>query len=240
MSTERSRRIRRVETQSKKQLKNSLITVAIIFFVLLTFGPYVIGFLGGVIETFFNRSSDDPTITTSAPVQAPVLDPIVAATSSGTIKITGHAFYSTGEVELFLNSSLYDTLPLSSSQEFEFKNVRLVIGTNAVKIRVVKDKIKSEFSQEYSVTYLKGAPELEIASPNDKQSFGRGDQNISVSGKTDNGSDIAVNGFRAIVDSEGNFSYTLTLQDGENKITVVATNQAGNSTSKELTVSYSP
>ena len=48
-----------------------------------------------------------------------------------------------------------------------------------------------------------------------------------------------MNEFWAIVDAGGNFSYTLPLQNGENTIKVVATDEAGNKTEYEVKVTYS-
>ena len=63
-------------------------------------------------------------------------------------------------------------------------------------------------------------------------------QNISVSGATDPGDSVSVNDRLAIVDKDGNFSYSLDLNSGDNKIKVVSSDPAGNQTTKELTVKY--
>ena len=105
---------------------------------------------------------------------------------------------------------------------------------------MIKNNKGSEFSQDYKISYLKGEPKLEIGFPSDGASFTKADQEINVSGTTDPDNTVKVNDFIAIVDTNGNFSYFLKLKEGENKIKIVATNPAGKTSEKEITVSYSP
>lgn len=63
---------------------------------------------------------------------------------------------------------------------------------------------------------------------------------LIVRGKTTAGSEVFVNDVEAKVDANGNFSVTLTLDEGENYILVVANDGSGNYTEKELTVTYIP
>jgi photosystem II stability/assembly factor-like uncharacterized protein len=68
--------------------------------------------------------------------------------------------------------------------------------------------------------------------------------NITISGSvSDKGSGIAkvtINGQELKIDSSGSFSSDLTLYEGDNIITVTATDKAGNKTEKTITVTYKP
>ena len=63
---------------------------------------------------------------------------------------------------------------------------------------------------------------------------------IMVKGKTEEKATVTVNERFVVVGSEGNFEYSLTLSEGENKILIVAIDKAGNKTEKELKVTYTP
>ncbi|MBI2443500.1 MAG: hypothetical protein HYV40_06395, partial [Candidatus Levybacteria bacterium] len=77
--------------------------------------------------------------------------------------------------------------------------------------------------------------------PADGQSFNGGDnRTITVSGKTTDDAKVTVNGFWAVMQPDGMFRYRLTLQDGENQIKIVSTDEANNKTEKSLKVTYAP
>ncbi|HLD24982.1 MAG TPA: hypothetical protein VJB96_03645 [Patescibacteria group bacterium] len=63
---------------------------------------------------------------------------------------------------------------------------------------------------------------------------------FTVRGKTVAGGEVFVNDSETKADSSGNFSATLTLDEGENYILVVANDAFGNYAEKEFTVTYSP
>lgn len=61
---------------------------------------------------------------------------------------------------------------------------------------------------------------------------------IIVKVKTVPNADVSVNDIDLKADAQGNFSTSLTLDDGENDITVVAVNDQGQSAEKDLTITY--
>lgn len=235
-----SRFSRRSEKQNKKQLYASLIGIVVVLFVAVNFGPILISGLGGFIDILAGKSNQSKNLVSDADLEPPQLDPLPAGTSVELINITGRAFYTDGKVELFLNDSSYEIIALENSQDFEIEDVKLASGENILKVRMIRDNKRSEFSQDYKISYLKDEPKLEISFPSNGASFSKADQEINVRGTTDPENTVRVNNFIAIVDTDGNFSYTLRLNEGENKIKVTAANLAGKSTEQEITVSYSP
>jgi len=234
-----SRLARRSINQSKKQLYASLIGIFVVLFIALSFGPTLLGVVGSAIDKITGKSGQSAIIKSDADVQPPMIDPLPNATPSASISISGRSDYQNGEIELFINDRKEYETKVTDSQTFEFEDVDLSEGDNYIKARTVIGDKKSDFSEEIRVAYVKSAPKLEVTFPSDKQSFSKTDQQISVRGTTDPDNNITVNGFVAIVDNSGSFSYNLALNSGDNKLTVIATNQAGNRTEKELTVSYS-
>lgn len=235
-----SRLKRRSLKQSKKQLYGSLIAIAIIIFIFLNFGPYVLGRLGELIDVVTNKGKQAARIVSDADLQPPIIDPIPAATPSSSITVTGRSFYQEGKIELFVNDLRYQTAILDDSYDFEFKNVALGKEENTIKARAVLGRKKSEFSQVNKVSYVKDPPKLEISSPTDGQSFTKDDKETTIHGMTDPDVTIRVNDFIAVVDVNGNFSYIYSLKEGENKIKITAENVAKKTTTKEITLSYSP
>jgi len=234
-----SRLARRSIKQSKKQLYISLAGIALVLFLAINFGPGLIGSAGVVIDKLTGKSSQDNVIKTGGQIQPPSLDPLPQATPSATITVSGKTNYPTGTVELFVNNSLSDQTAIDNNQIFKFTGVSLSSGNNVIKARIVLNDQKSDFSGEADINYSKSAPKLDVSFPSDKQNFTKSDQQITVKGTTDTDNSVTVNGFIAIVDYQGNFTYDLSLNQGDNKVAVIATSPSGQTTEKDLTVSYS-
>lgn len=234
-----SRLTRTSEQKSRKQIATFSIATLVFIVVLFKFGPVVMSGISSL--PFFKKQA---VITDTTPdkntLESPFINSIPEATDSAVIVVSGNSSYSDAEIDLYLNGDLYDSSPLSKDQKFTFDSVRLRAGINTLKAKVKKGDEESDFTRDYTVMYSKGDPKLDTSSPSDGQEFTRGDQNISVQGTTDPDNDVTVNGFKAIVDSAGGFSYYLKLNEGDNTITISATNQAGKKTEKTLKVKYKP
>lgn len=231
-------RLNRIQEQkSSKKLAASVILTIVIFIVLLFWGiPLLIGmssFLSGL-----NQPKED-TPKNQNPVFAPFLEPTFEATNSMPIQIKGYA-NTEGDIELYLNGDLYDTVLASSDGSFIFPQVILNDGPNKLWTKVSVDNKKSENSSEIVILYSKEKPDLEITSPEEGSAVSSENKKVAVSGSTQSGNAITINEHFIVVDPEGKFSYDLPLTDGDNIIKVTATDKAGNQTSVERTVKYSP
>jgi hypothetical protein len=60
----------------------------------------------------------------------------------------------------------------------------------------------------------------------------------TVAGKAETGSKVTVNGEPVTLSADGSFSYDVVLKSGANKVTVQATDTAGNTASKTVDVAY--
>jgi len=234
-----SRLTRYAENQSKKQFLLFGIGTIIIIFLLIQFAGPILGIFGNII--FGIRGEENESTENSQLNEIlfpPTLNELPDATSSAQIDISGNSNYEEGEIVLYVNGNEVDTANLGDDQKFTFREVDLRNGENIIKAYYTIDKKKSDFSQEYTVRRSSEKPELEINSPSDGSTFKKADKRINVSGKTDANSTVTVNGFRAVVDSKGEFSYLLELNEGDNKISVESTNEAGIKETKEITVKY--
>src|SRR5690606_13544326 len=80
------------------------------------------------------------------------------------------------------------------------------------------------------------SPVVTITSPNDGAKLNNGEVTVTGTVSDDNIDKVTVNGVEATVE-DGTFTATITLDEGEHTITVVATDVAGNETVHVLNVS---
>lgn len=212
----------RYEKRTKRQTVFFLLLSLVLLFLLFVYGLPALLNLTGFISNY--RKSSSIVAKKEIPPTTPRLSEDLAATSSAKVKISGVADPKM-TVELWQNGVSQGTMVAKDDGTFNF-NVNLNSGDNSFTVQAVSDSgEKSSLSAEYKISFLKNPPKLEVFAAADG----------TIAGKTDPGATVSVNDRLVVVDSIGKFSYQLNLKDGENKITVVATDPAGNQTKKELT-----
>ncbi len=94
--------------------------------------------------------------------------------------------------------------------------------------------------QENSVTvkYDNEAPVLSITSPENGGYAKDGECTIKGTVKEDYLDTLTINGTSVSVGADGSFTYNVSLNPGKNEFKIVATDLAGNTTEKDLTVNY--
>lgn len=163
---------------------------------------------------------------------------IPEATNSAELEIAG-TVSNLDNLSVYLNGQAVQKLSVSGKSEFNAKLSGLETGTNEIYVSGLrKDSKNVRESQKYTVVYRAGNPTLEISSPGDNTSTPRDE--IQVIGKTDTGSGLTVrvNGQPTVLSSDGTFKSSMRLKEGENKITVRVSDNAGNSEEKTVTVKY--
>ena len=235
----RSRLSKRLEKQSQKTFFLSILGIIVVIALIFKFGiPLLINF--SMLASGNKNSQDNEKNNSASFVAPPVLDPLFDATHSAQINISGKASPKQ-TINLYVNDDLNEKTETKEDGSFEFKEISLQTGENKIKTKAItNEKKESDYSNTFTVIFKKDPPSLSIDSPTDGQSFSKDDNSINITGKTDSGSKVTVNGFWAIADSDGKFSYNMRLQDGENSIKVVATDEADNNIEKEIKVKYSP
>lgn len=232
----RSRLSRRMESKTKKNLALSVLGIILIVLLVLKFGiPLLVNlslFLSG------SQSKEETKIQNSSFIDPPILDSFPEATASANIIISGAASKEQ-TINLYINDNLIDTAIAEDNGRFSFRQT-LKPGENNIKAKAVINGKESDFSNTIAIFFKSARPSLNLSFPSDNQSFSK-DQNVAeIKGTTDLDVRITVNGLWAITDSNGNFSYRLSLQNGENRIKITATDIAGNKTEKEIKINYSP
>lgn len=233
----RSRLSRRMEQKTKKNLLLSILGIILVLLLVFKFGlPLLINlslFLSGSKGNLEQSENKNPSF-----IAPPIFNSTSTATSSARIAISGVASKDQ-TISLYVNSDLVDETKTEDDGNFSFEPT-LRPGENTIKAKAIMKDKESEFSQPLTIVFKSAPPSLNITAPIDGQSFGKDQNMLAIQGITDPDVKITVNGFWAISDNDGSFSYTLPLQNGENKIKVVATDAAGNRSEKEIKATYSP
>lgn len=226
---------------AKKQQRKLAKQTAIIIFITLAL---IIGFLflvlPNIVRVAFNVLDGDviTQATDDIPPQVPILDAPVEATYSGTIKITGYG-EAESEIILVLNGNESDKQIISEQGTFEL-NAELTEGENSITTYSVDEaKNESLTSKKYSVVLDTENPTIEISEPENGSTITlRKNQITTIKGITEPNAKIFINGRLSYADSEGNFSGTYTLEEGENKVLVKAVDKAENESETELTLNF--
>lgn len=234
------RSIKRLERKNKRNLFVSIALIFLVGYLFLTWGlPAFVSSL-----TFLNKykssgnsskpASEDPAI---AP---PVLNIPYEATNSATIKISGYAS-TESQIEIYVDGELKDTSSAREDGSFISGDIPLSLGTNNIYGKTInRDNKKSLASKTIKLIYSNEKPQLEITEPQDNFQVKGGDKKVKVAGKTDPNNTVSINGILTIVNNQGNFSTDVSLNDGDNTITITSTNSVGNSTTITKKVNYSP
>lgn len=231
----RSRLERKKDEQiTKKTIFMGFLTV-VIFVLIIVFGlPLLINF-----SIFLGNTKNKKETTTQniVPPLAPRLIVPFEATSSSKIKIDG--FAETGsEVELFKNEQSIGKTAVSMEGNFSFGNVELNDGENNFSAIAVKEGSgSSDISKIVSVLFDTTPPELTMTNPS-TDSLTVDSADFDITGKSEKGVNVTVNGKVATVDSDGNFKIKIQLNSGKNDIGIVVKDSALNETKKTISITY--
>ncbi len=233
---------RRRERKSKKNFLLTLIICAVLLYILIAW--FIPTFIASL--SFFNRfkGTSEPVkqVTEGAVLAPPVLNIPYETTSSATIYVRGYTMPNTS-VEIYLNDELSSTAKSDIEGIFISDSVNLDLGKNSIYGKTVDAAgNKSYSSKPIIISYSNEKPTLEVTSPEDNLVIKGGDKKVTFSGKTNQDKEIlvAINGNRAIVNSDGAFSQSLQINEGDNEISITATDKAGNTTQLKRKVTYQP
>jgi hypothetical protein len=200
--------------------------IAILGFQILIRGTIFIGNIGGTQPT---PTPDEDFYGTLS------VDTIPTATNSAQFVVSG-SVNNFQTVEFYVNDKQVKSIN-NVSDSYSETIGDLQKGKNTVYIRAItKDKKHEKKSDLNTVVYKNDPPKLDISEPSDGAKTSQ--PSIKVAGTTDKEVFVKINDSPVVVDATGGFQESLHLQEGDNKITVTAQDEAGNITKKELTVNY--
>lgn len=226
------------EVENKNALKTTLIyggLTLLIIILLIIFGiPLFSKFLNVV-----NKPAGSPTTTNIPTVLPPNLSSLPQFTNIKSATVSGTAIPNS-TVKIFVNDSSTQT-KTDTNGNFS-TNVNLTNGQNTIYAQTINQNGNtSGNTTPVTITYTNQVPNLTVSSPQNNQTFyGSTQQNINIQGSTDSNNTITINDHIAILDGNGNFNYPFVLQNGQNTIKVISTDQAGNTKEIDLTITFNP
>lgn len=229
-----------MERKSKKNLYLTLLICGVLLYVLFVW--FIPTFISSL--SLLNRFKETPKVTKpisdNAFLAPPVLNIPYEATNSATIFVRGYTMANTS-VEIYVNDELKSAVKSISDGSFLSDPITLDLGKNSISGKTIDTSgNKSYGSKPIIITFSNEKPILEITDPQDNQIVKVGEKKVTVSGKTNSDKEITItiSGNRVIVNSDGNFSQSVTLSDGDNNITITALDKAGNTTEVTRKVTY--
>jgi hypothetical protein len=183
---------------------------------------------------------------TSEPIQkddttrpiSPRIDPLPEYTSSDHVDIKGTT--EPGVSVTIYHNSNEDEVLSDKNGEFLF-TINLRTGKNTISL-LSKDKSGNESikTDTMSIILDKKSPDLVVTNPSDESEyFGTKQRQVIIEGSTEEDSTVAVNDRFVQVDNQGAFTYLTTLNEGDNKFSITATDKAGNTSETQLLLKYS-
>lgn len=229
---------RRERLEEKKSLQKSYLFIAggVIFLALfLIVGiPFLVDFSAFLSSAL--TSKKPAAKKNERYLQQPQLEIPFAATNSATIKISGFGAENT-EVELFVNN--YQSGKTTDKKgSFAFLNVSLARGDNEIYV-LTRDKNsdKEAKSEIATINFDREPPKIEFENLGDNQEFVLNNL-ITIKGKINEEGTLYLNDRFVMINSDKTFATDIQLNDGDNKLTFLITDRAGNQTKQELTAKF--
>lgn len=227
------------EKRAYRRLLLTLTASLIILLSLIFLGiPALIKF--SLLISSLKGSSETSTISDTTPPYPPRLEAPYTATNSAKIAVSGYGEPGT-TLEVFLNGASLKKILFGNDGQFSLSDISLTEGEN--KITATAKDATGNISQPGNtlvIIYKKTPPALDITEPQDGQSFNGENKEAKITGITEAGAIVTINGRLVMVRHDGTFTYSLPLSSGENLIKIIASDIAGNQTIVERRVNYAP
>ena len=235
MPRSRSRLSRKQQQQMLRQtILIALIAIALLAVFIFFIMPQFIRLADGL----FNGGDGVIEQEDQVPPQTPILSAPVTATNSATLPITGVGEAGSQAV-LVLNGERQEDVEINDKGRFEFE-LELTEGENAIAVFSIDEAgNESVQTREYQVMLDTEAPEINIESPEDGSTIElRKNQITTIQGTTDPQAKVFINDRLVYAKSDGSFSMSFKLEEGDNKLVFKVEDKGGNISEKEITVKF--
>ena len=233
-----SRRFTLEERKNKRKAFYLFITTILFIILLIYYGiPTLVKFLAFLSE--FKISSQPLEIHDTTPPFPPTFEDIPSFTNKDKLEVKGHT--EAGAIVRLLFNSSTEEIVADSNGLFSYK-FSLKEGENQLSaIAVDSSGNESQSSKKEIIVYDKVPPKLEIINPHDNQNFfGEREKQIIIEGQTEKDTKVRINSKWVVVNNEGKFFYTYTLDTGRNSFEITAEDLAGNINRLDLILHYAP
>ncbi len=226
----------RYRASREKNRSRYYILLSIIFvIVLMKWGiPFFIEVVAG--DGAPRQSLDKDVI----PPQAPSLSALPEATNSASILVEGYT-EAGAALDILVNDRI--SLTDKAKEDGSFSAIAILdADSNRVQVRATDEAGNVSISEVEIVELDRKPIEILIASPKDgTEFFGKNNQVIDIKGESNKkDSQVIINSSFVILEKDGSFVHRIQLQNGTNEIKAVASDKAGNSTEKVITLIYTP
>jgi bacillopeptidase F len=231
-------RLQRLESKRNRRSAVLLLiaTVGFVYFVL----RYAFVILPKFTDFLRDLSGQGASLTSAdvVPPSPPRFDELPPFTNEKRFVLTGDSELGSS-VLVKINDSEKEVI-VNASGEFT-STLELKEGKNIFSaVAIDRSGNKSAVSDEVIITYDTEPPKLEIEKPVNGESFyGSLGQNQFIEGNTEMDASVLINDRVVVIARDGKFKQSISLQEGENTLIIVATDMAGNETKQELKLNYS-
>ena len=230
----------RYTVEQKKNIRKTFLltlltlgTGGLIFF----FGvPFLAKF--ALLFSNIKKSSQQIESKDTTPPPPPSIATLPEAINKLRLEISGSAEPGSS-VKVFVNEVTEETVANENGKFTTIANLNN--GENIIyAISTDSSGNDSQKSKIYKVSYDNDAPDIEVTNPQDgAEFFGSKQRQVTIEGKTESGAALKINDRLVVVEDNGSFSFTTTLQEGENTFTINSQDKSGNSSEKKITLKYS-
>lgn len=230
-------RLSRLETRKeKRRLILAILGIVGIIALVMIFGVKIlVGFSVFVDRLHGNAPTPSPS---SSVILPPTLNSPPEATNTATISVAGQGQPNLSLI-VYLNDAQFKKLSVPTDGNFTINDIPLSDGTNTISAKLTDDKGgTSDLSNVVTISYANKPPKLDVTNPSDNSNVSGDPNTVTVSGSTDDNVTVTINDRLVVIKSDNTFSYGYPLNDGDNILTIVATDAAGNQTKVTRKVTY--
>lgn len=233
---------RQTRTEQRKDARSAafyiVLTVAALILILF-FGIPAIGRVAVFLHDLQSSGKPIDTGNDNTPPAPPIFERLPQTTNKTVLAVYGRT--EAGAIVTLKINDNEEEVVADNGGAFTY-DWELLDGDNKIKA-FAKDSAgnQSQETQTFTVKYDDEAPELEIKSPKNGQSFsGTKARQATIEGSTEARASVTINDRIVAVDTEGNFSFFTSLKDGENVFIIKSKDAGGNEVEKSITVDYTP
>lgn len=232
-----SRLSRKEEKKLQKRIKYATISsIAIILFLIFFGFRLIVAF--SVLVGDLQGGSENQQDQTNTFLLPPTLDPMDEATKSAYLDISGYGKQGS-KVLLFLNGEQVEETTIDEEGKFLIPSVQALGGDNTIYALIeTEDGTRSDKSNQIDISVITRPPALAVDTPEDGAQYYGEDDQAEVTGQTEENVSVTINGRFVRVDEDGSFRMTVSLDEGDNELIVVAEDKAGNQAKSTRTVKY--
>ena len=215
------------------------IALATVIIVVLLVGGYFLGIpllahMGAGSSPVVNKNPLGAA--DNIPPTAPRLDGLPDVSRVRVIEVTGTS-ESGATVSVTVNGR--EQISALADKTGQFKGELSLTGGENTIAATAKDSVgnTSRESKPVTIVYDAMPPKLLITAPSQQHSS-TNDSSATITGKTNSAATITINDRQVIVQPDGGFSSTVTLSAGENTITIISSDAAGNQRKATRNITY--